>query len=83
MRNNPHIPLPANGTFLDASDRARLLRDITVRFGDVEARKSIGRSAIDSFEEMQEPDIEGVRKGHCMSEQFAARRGFCDDFFHK
>jgi hypothetical protein len=63
-RNNPHISLPANGTFLDASDRARLLKDITVPYGDVEKRSSIGSLAIGSFEETEEPNIGSVRKGH-------------------
>jgi hypothetical protein len=45
-RNNPYIPLPADGTFMDASDRSRLLKDLKVRFGDVNGRADAGRLAI-------------------------------------
>jgi hypothetical protein len=34
-RNNPLIPLPGNGTYMDASDRSKLLKDVRLRFGDV------------------------------------------------
>ncbi|PVH99918.1 hypothetical protein DM02DRAFT_710166 [Periconia macrospinosa] len=33
-RHNSYFPLPDTGSFLDAADRARLLRDCLVRFGD-------------------------------------------------
>ncbi|KAL5120895.1 hypothetical protein ACEQ8H_001082 [Pleosporales sp. CAS-2024a] len=35
-RDNPYMDLPLTGTYLDASDRARLLRDHKVRFGEAE-----------------------------------------------
>lgn len=34
-RHNPYFPLPEKESFLDAADRARLLRDCSVRFGDI------------------------------------------------
>ena len=41
-RNNVYIPLPDGGTFLEASDRARLFRGIKVRYGDVEGEANVG-----------------------------------------
>jgi hypothetical protein len=37
-RDNAHMRIPQTGSCLDASDRARLLRDHKVRFGEVEGR---------------------------------------------
>jgi hypothetical protein len=34
-RNDLHMPLPSTGTFLNVSDRVRLLCNQRVRFGDV------------------------------------------------
>ncbi len=48
IRDNPHVLLPDSGTFLDAADRARLVRDIKVRFGDLDGENQIGRLAISS-----------------------------------
>ena len=50
MRDNPYIALPANGTFMAASDRARMLKSFKVRFGDVEETSDVGRLAIGSLE---------------------------------
>jgi uncharacterized sodium:solute symporter family permease YidK len=41
-RNNPYIPLPEGGTDLGASTRARLLKGLRVRFGDIEAGSKVG-----------------------------------------
>jgi hypothetical protein len=41
-RNNPYIPLPEGGTDLGASTRARLLKGLRVRFGDIKAGSKVG-----------------------------------------
>jgi len=41
-RDNPHVLLPENGTFLDAADRARLVKNIKVQFGDVHVHVPAG-----------------------------------------
>jgi hypothetical protein len=46
VRNNSHIPVPATGTFLNASDRAKHLRDVRVRFGDVASQAKVGSLGI-------------------------------------
>jgi hypothetical protein len=63
-RNNPYIPLPANGTFLDASDRSRLLKDLTLRFGEVDGRTYPGRLAIASLDGHGGLNVARVRKGY-------------------
>lgn len=45
-RSNPHIPLPEGGTFAEASDRARMLKRVQVRFGDCESKASVGSLVI-------------------------------------
>ncbi|TVY45618.1 hypothetical protein LSUB1_G000132 [Lachnellula subtilissima] len=50
MRDNPYIAVPANGTFMAASDRARMLKGFKVRFGDVDETSDVGRLAIGSLE---------------------------------
>jgi hypothetical protein len=47
-RNNPYVPLPASGTYMAPSDRARLLKNLKVKFGDVEAESDVGRLTIAS-----------------------------------
>ena len=46
VRDNRYVALPATGTYLDASDRSRYLRDLRVRFGDVGGEGGLGRLAI-------------------------------------
>jgi hypothetical protein len=61
-RHNPYIPLSATGTSVEAAERTRLLRNIRVRYGDVEPRAEIGVLAVG----MPVPglrDIGKVRKG--------------------
>lgn len=62
-RNNPYIPLPTNGTFMLASDRARYLKDLKVRFGDVEPDSDVGSLAIASLDSEEVSRVAGVRKG--------------------
>lgn len=50
MRDNPYIAVPASGTFMAASDRARMLKGFRVRFGDVDETGDVGRLAIGSLE---------------------------------
>jgi hypothetical protein len=45
-RNNPLIPLPANGTFMNASERSKLLKDVKVQFGDMNSTAKAGSLAI-------------------------------------
>lgn len=45
-RSNEYIPLPPSGTAMDASDRARSLKDLKVRFGDIRSQDAIGRLVI-------------------------------------
>ena len=62
-RNNPHILLPNTGTFLDASDRAKLLSNLRLRFGDTESERHVGNLAIDSFSTDKASVISRVQKG--------------------
>lgn len=59
-RNNHYLPLPTNGTFLDASERARLLKDVNVRFGDIDGAANIGRLVIGTSRNLP---ITGLVKG--------------------
>ena len=45
-RDNPYLRLPATGTYLDAAERSRYLKDLRIRFGDVEDGDETGRLAI-------------------------------------
>ena len=62
-RNNPHISIPSSGTFLDASDRARLLGNLKLRFGDAESAGDIGSLAIGSFGVDEDSGVARVQKG--------------------
>jgi hypothetical protein len=59
-RSNPHMALPNTGTYLDASDRARLLRNHQIRFGDVEGAADVGTLVMGSLDGAS---IARVRKG--------------------
>ena len=62
MRDNPYITVPATGTFMAASDRARLLKSFRVRFGDVEAKGDVGRLVVGSLEPPGVYGVANVRK---------------------
>jgi hypothetical protein len=62
-RNNPHLLLPRTGTFLDASDRARLLRNERVRFGDVSGEMEVGSLVIGSVDGDEKESVARARKG--------------------
>lgn len=62
-RNNPYISLPEGGSHLGASARARLLKKVEVRFGDVERPSNVGKLAIGSLRGADERCIESIEKG--------------------
>ena len=62
-RNNEYIALPSHGTFLDASDRAKLLKDMKIRFGDVEPDSHAGKLAIGCLDPPSMQPVAKVRKG--------------------
>jgi hypothetical protein len=45
-RENPFVPLPRSGTFMDAGQRSRRLRGVRVRLGDVEPGAEVGRLVV-------------------------------------
>jgi hypothetical protein len=61
-RNNPHLLVPAGGTFLDPGDRAKLLKDVKVCFGDVDSDADVGSLAIGSCG-VDKFKIVGVQRG--------------------
>ncbi|KAF2727742.1 hypothetical protein EJ04DRAFT_594034 [Polyplosphaeria fusca] len=62
-RDNPYVQIPSSGTFLEASDRARLLRDCRVRFGDIDAGGGVGKLVIGEMREEGGEGIGRVREG--------------------
>jgi hypothetical protein len=62
-RDNAHMRIPQTGSYLDASDRARLLRDYKVRFGEVEGAAGGGSLVMGSIGSVDGPEIARVRKG--------------------
>jgi hypothetical protein len=61
-RDNPYVDIDDGGTALDASKRARLLQNLKVRFGDVQAEDDIGRLAIASLGTAKAHHVGKVRK---------------------
>lgn len=61
-RDNPHISIPSNGTFLDAADRFRLLKSMILRFGDADDKSDVGNLVIGSYD-VDRPGISNVKKG--------------------
>lgn len=59
--NNPYLPLLSSGTFLDASDRSRLLKDYKLCFGDVDESADVGVLAIGALD-TEGSNIARVRK---------------------
>jgi hypothetical protein len=62
-RHNPYMALPQTGTYLDASDRARLLAHHKVRLGDAEGTAEVGTLVMGSSEGNRAGWIAKVRKG--------------------
>ena len=60
--NNPLIPLPANGTFMDASECSRLLRDVKVLFGDMNSTAKTGSLAIGAVNTRGPSEVVRVRR---------------------
>ncbi|KAK3704909.1 hypothetical protein LTR37_013600 [Vermiconidia calcicola] len=50
IRDNPYVATPPGGSTLKCSERARLLRDRSVRFGDVAPDNGVGHLAIGSID---------------------------------
>ena len=50
VRDNPYVSVRANGTFMGASERAKLLKNLKVQFGDVNAGAETGRLAFGSVD---------------------------------
>jgi hypothetical protein len=61
-RSNQYLKLPNNGTFLTASERARLLKDVKVKFGDAEPEGGVGRLVIASVQDEDESNIAAFDK---------------------
>jgi hypothetical protein len=59
VRDNPYIALPVTGTYLDAADRSRYLKDLRIRYGDVVGGGEVGRLAIGRVDR----DVGEWRKG--------------------
>lgn len=63
IRDNPFVNIPASGTFLDAADRAKLVKGLRLRLGDVQTdRLGFGYLAIGSLDAKDSSSIGGVRK---------------------
>jgi hypothetical protein len=61
-RNNSYVPIPASGSFLPASDRFRLLKDLRLRFVDVESKSDVGNLVI-AAQDVEKLEYSRVRKG--------------------
>jgi hypothetical protein len=61
-RDSLFVALPSSGSFLGASDRARLVKDIRVRFGNVKADADVGRLAIGTLDLPGVPGVMPVRR---------------------
>jgi hypothetical protein len=64
-RDNKYVPLPACGSSMDASKRARLLKGMRVRFGDVREANASGWLAISVMDGggREAPSVERIPKG--------------------
>jgi hypothetical protein len=61
-RHNPHMPLSDGGSFLEASDRARPLKDMQSRYGDLDRQASVGHLAIGVPSGVVGPPIARIHK---------------------
>lgn len=61
-RNNRHVPLPSSGTHLNAALRFKLLKDLKLGFGDVNAGEETGTLVVGSYGE-EAGEIETICKG--------------------
>jgi hypothetical protein len=62
MRDNPYVALPPTGSFLEASDRVRILKDVKIRFGDTKSTSEVGRLAVGSVRDPEGWTIERVSR---------------------
>jgi hypothetical protein len=51
--NNPHLDVPGHHSTLSATDRARLLRQLTVRLGDVQPYSEMGKISLGQTAEVK------------------------------
>ncbi|KAF2235108.1 hypothetical protein EV356DRAFT_432773, partial [Viridothelium virens] len=56
--DNPHMKLPPGGSALGAMERARLLRRVRVRIGDVEKNSDVGHVAFAYIEHLESKDTD-------------------------
>lgn len=61
-RDSPYIAFPVKGTYMDASDRARLVKGVKVRFGDVQADADVGRLAVGTLDLPGAPRVAPIRR---------------------
>jgi hypothetical protein len=61
-RGNPYMDLPQTGTYLDASDRARLLCDYKVRFGEADSPAGVNSLVIGLVGSADSPRITRAQK---------------------
>jgi hypothetical protein len=65
-RDNSLINVPDTGTYLDPSERARLLKDVKVRFGSVvrqnDTGDAVGGLAIASVDDGEGVPVERIRR---------------------
>lgn len=60
-RGSPFVALPLSGSYMDDSDRARLVKSCRVRFGDVEPEAEAGRLAIGTLDLLGVPGVVPVQ----------------------
>ncbi|GAB1317843.1 hypothetical protein MFIFM68171_08053 [Madurella fahalii] len=59
-RENPWVPLPPGGSAMSGAERARVLRNMRVRVGDVMPRKEIGYVGVAAVGEGHQVEVEGL-----------------------
>jgi hypothetical protein len=62
MRDNPYIALPSPASFLEASERARFLKDVKIRFGDAKSTSEVGRLTVGSVGDSEGWTIKRVKR---------------------
>lgn len=63
-RDNPHVAVPAGGSALSGMERARMMRNVKIRIGDVEGQKEVGAVGVGSLHPGEEKEgWTGLNKG--------------------
>jgi hypothetical protein len=60
--DSPFVAIPVSGSSMGATERAQLMKDEKVRFGDVSADADVGRLAIGTLGLLGMPNVEPVRR---------------------